>query len=224
MVILLFSHSVMPDSLQPHVRQHAVLPWPSLPPRACSNSCPSSQWYHPTISSSIVLFFSILQSFPASRSFPVSQLFKSDGQIIGVSASASVLPKGIQDCFPLGWTGWISLLSKGLSRVFSNTTVQSINILVLRFLYGPNFTSIPDYWNNHSFDWTNIVGRVMSLFFNMLSRLVIAFFARSKTLLISWLQSPSAVILEPKKIKSVTVFVVAKNELDICRCPSLLDT
>ena len=180
-----------------------------LEPISIQNSCPLHQWCHLTISASVVSFLSHLQPFPASGSSQMSQFFISDGQIIGVSASASVLPKGIQDCFPLGWTGWISLLSKGLSRVFSNTTVQSINILVLRFLYGPNFTSIPDYWNNHSFDWTNIVGRVMSLFFNMLSRLVIAFFARSKTLLISWLQSPSALILQPKKIKSVTVFIVS---------------
>ena len=115
---LLFSHLVVFYSLQPHAR----FPCPSPSPRACSNSCPVSQWCHPTISSSVVPFFSCLQSFPASASFPMSWLFASGGQSIG--ASASVLPKNIQDWFPVGWTGWISLKSKGLSRVFSNTTVQ----------------------------------------------------------------------------------------------------
>ena len=118
-----FSHSVISDSLQPHVLQHARLPCPSLTPGACSNSCPSSRWCHPNISSSVALF-SCLQCFPESRSFPMSQFFASGGQSTGVSASASVLPMNIQDCFPLGWTGWISLQSKRLSRVFSNITVQ----------------------------------------------------------------------------------------------------
>ena len=123
---LLFSsvHSVMSDSLRPHGLQHARLPCPSPTPRVCSNSCPSSQWCHPTISSSVVPFSSCLQSFPASGSFPISQFFTSDGQSIGASASASVLPMNIQDWFPLGWTGLISLQSKELSRVFSSTTVQ----------------------------------------------------------------------------------------------------
>ena len=100
------------------------LPCPSPTPGAWSNSCPLSQWCHPTISSSFIPFSSCLQSFPESRSFPVSQFFTSDGQSTGVSASASVLPMNIQDCSPLGLTGWISLQSKELSRVFSNTTVQ----------------------------------------------------------------------------------------------------
>ena len=103
---------------------NARLPCPSPTPRACLNSCPSSWWCHPTISPSVVPFSSFLQFFPASESFQMSQLFASGGQSIGVSASASVLPTNIQDWFPLGWTGWISLLSKGHSRVFSNTTVQ----------------------------------------------------------------------------------------------------
>ena len=110
--------------LGPHGLQHARLPCPSPTPRACSNSCPLSWWCHPTISSSVFPFFSYLQSFPASGSFPVSQFFASGGQSIGASASASVLPMNIQDWFPLGWTGLISLESKGLSSVFSNTTVQ----------------------------------------------------------------------------------------------------
>ena len=107
---------------------------------------------HPTISSSVIPF-SCLQSFPASGSFPRSQFFASGGQSIGVSASTSVLPMNIQDWFPLGWTAWISLQSKGLSRVFSNTTFKSINSSALSFLYGSTLTSIHDYWKNHSFDY-----------------------------------------------------------------------
>ena len=121
---VLFSLSFMSDSLWPHGLQHAKLPCLSPTPGACSNSYPSSQWGHPIISSSVVPFSSCLQSFPASESMSVSQLFASGGQSIGVSASASVLPVNIEDWFPLGWTGWISLQSKGLSRIFSNTTVQ----------------------------------------------------------------------------------------------------
>ena len=117
------SCSVMSDSLRPHGLQHARLPCASPAPGVCSNSCSSRQWCHPTISSSVVPFSSCLQSFQASGSFPMSQFFTSGGQIIGVSASASVLPMNIQDWFPLGCTGLISLQSKGLSRVFSNTTV-----------------------------------------------------------------------------------------------------
>ena len=120
-----FSCSVVSDSLLPHGLQHARLSYPSPTPRACSNSCPLSHWCHPTISSSVVPFSSCLQSFPASGSFQMSQFFTSGDQSIGVSTSASVLPMNIQDWFPLGWTGWISLQSKRLSRVFSNTTVQN---------------------------------------------------------------------------------------------------
>ena len=112
-----FSCSVMSDSLRPHGLQHSRLPCPSPTPGAYSNSCPLSWWWHSTTSSSVFPFSSCLQSFPASGSFPLSQFFTSGGQSIGVSASVSVLPKNIQDWFPLGWTGWISLQSKGLSRV-----------------------------------------------------------------------------------------------------------
>ena len=118
-----FSCSVVSNSLWPHGLQHARLPCPSPTPGA-PNSWPSGRWCHPTISSSVVPFPSYLQSFPASGSFLMSQFFTSGGQSIGVSASASVLPMNIQGWFTLGWTGWISLLSKGLSRVFSNTPVQ----------------------------------------------------------------------------------------------------
>ena len=140
-----FSHSVMSNSVWPHGLQHARLPCPSPSPRACANSCPLSQWCHPTISSSIIPFS------PATSGFvPMSQFFTSGGQSIGASASASVLPMNIQDQFPLGWTCLISLQSKGLSRVFSNT--KSINSLAFSFLYDPTLTSIHDYWENHSFD------------------------------------------------------------------------
>ena len=119
-----FSSSVVSNSLQLHGLQHARPPCPSPAPRTYSNSCPSSQWGHPTISSSVIPFSAHLQSFPASGSFPVSQFLQSGGQSIGASASASVLPMNIQDWFPLGLTSWNSLQSNGLSRVFSNTTVQ----------------------------------------------------------------------------------------------------
>ena len=119
-----FSHSVVSDSLQPHESQHTRPPCPLPPPGVHPNSHASSWWCHPTISSSVIPFSSCPQSFPASGSFQMSQLFASGGQSIGVSASTSVLPMNTQDWSPLGWTGWISLQSKGLSRVFSNTTVQ----------------------------------------------------------------------------------------------------
>ena len=122
--LLLFSCSVPSNSLQTHGLQHTRLPCPSPSPRACSNSCPSSRWCHPTISSSVVPFSSRLQSFPESGSFSTSQFFSSSGQSIGVSVSASVLPMNIQNWFPLGWFDWISLLSKGFSGAFCNTTVQ----------------------------------------------------------------------------------------------------
>ena len=118
-----FSCSFVSDSLWHQGVQHARLPCPSPIPGVYSNSCPSGRWCYPTISSSVIPFSSHLQSFPASGSFQMSQFFTSDGQSIGVSASAAVLPMNIQDWSPLGWTGWISLQSKGLSRVFSNTTV-----------------------------------------------------------------------------------------------------
>ena len=125
----------------------ARLPCPSLSPGVCSDLCPSNQWCHPTISSSVVPFF---QSIPATVSFLMSQLFPSSGQSIG--ASASILPINIKGWFPLEWTGWISLQSKGLSRVFSNTTVKNINSSVLSFLYSPTLTSTHDHRKNHSLD------------------------------------------------------------------------
>ena len=133
----------------PNGLQHSRLPYLSLSPRVCSNSCPLSRWWHPTISSSVIPFSSRLQSFPASGSFQMSQLFASGGQSSGVSASASVLPMNIQGWSPLGWTGWISLQSKGL---FSNITVWKHQFSALSFLHSLTFTSIRDYWKNHIFN------------------------------------------------------------------------
>ena len=161
-----------------------------------SNSCPSSWWCHSIISSSLVPFSSCLQSFQASGSFPMSWFFPPGGQGIGVPASAWVLPMNIQHWFPLGLIGWTSLQSKGLSRVSSITSVQKHQ----------SFSIQLSLWSNSHIQtialtrWT-FVGKVMSLLFNMLSRLVIAFLTGSKRLLISWLQSPSAVILEPPQNK-----------------------
>ena len=138
-VLLLCSRSVLSSSLQPHGLQHTRLPCPSLSPRVCSNSCPLSQWCHPTISSSVVPFSSCLQSFPASGSFTMSQLFTSGGQSIG--ASASILLINIQDWFPLGLTGLMPLLSRD-SQDLSNPQFKSINSSVLGFLYGLTLTSI----------------------------------------------------------------------------------
>ena len=142
--------SVMSNCLWPHGLQHTRLPCLSLTYRACPNYGPSSQWCHPTVSSSVVPF-SCPQSFSASESFPISRPFPSGGHSIGASASASVLPMNIQDWFPLGWTGLISLLFKGLSRVFS-TAIQEHHSLALSLLYGPTLTSIHDYRKNHSLD------------------------------------------------------------------------
>ena len=175
----------------------------ALSPGVCSNSCPLSWWCHPTISSSVVPYSSCPQSFPASGSFPRSWLFASGGQSIGVLTLASVLPMIIQCWFPLGLIGLISLQSKGLSRVFSSTIVWKHQF----------FGTQPSWWSNtHIHRWLALiiqtfVSKVVSLLFNMLSSFVIAFLLRSKCLLISWLQSQSAVILEPKKIKSVTVSI-----------------
>ena len=136
----------------PHGLQHTRLPCPSPSPRACSNSCPLSQWCHPTISSSVVLFSSCLQSFPASGSFLMSWLFVSGGQSIGVSTSTSDHPKNSQGWFPLGLTGWLSLQSKGSQESSPTPQFKSINSSSLSFLYDATLTSIRDYWENHSFD------------------------------------------------------------------------
>ena len=146
-----FSHSVMSDSLQPHGLQHARVPCPSPTPRACSNSCPSSQWCHPTISSSIIPF-SCLQPFPALGSLPRSQFFVSGGQSTGVSASVSVLPMNIQDQFPLG----SPCTPRASQECLPTPQIKSISSLVLSFLYSPTLTSIHGYWKNHSFDYMDL--------------------------------------------------------------------
>ena len=139
-----FCHSAMSNSLRPHEPQHSRHPCPSPIPRVYLNSCPLSRWCHPAISSSVIPFSSHLQSFPAWGSFPMSQFFTSDGQSTGVSALASVLPMNTQDWSPLEWTGWISLQSKGLSRVFSNTTIQKHQF------FGPQLSSQS---NSHIYTW-----------------------------------------------------------------------
>ena len=185
----------------PHVLQHARPPCPSPTPGVYSNSCPSSQWCHPAMSSSVSPFSSCPQSLPVSGSFPTSQLFASGGQSIGASASASVLPMNTQDWSPLGWTGWISLQSKGLSRVFFNTTVQKHQFFGTVFLTVQLSHPYMTTGKNIALIRRTFVSKVMSLLFNMLSRFVIPLLPRSKHFSISWLQSPSAVILEPKKTK-----------------------
>ena len=147
-----FNHSVMSDSLWPRGLQHSRPPCPSPTPRAYSNSWPLSRWCHPTISSSVISFSSCLQSFQASESFQMSQFFSWGDQSIGASTSAAVLSMNIQDWLALGLTSWISLQSKRLSRVSSNTKFKSINSSALSFPYSPTLTSIHDYWKNHSFD------------------------------------------------------------------------
>ena len=145
-----FSHSVMSDSLRPHEPQHIRPPCLSPTPGVHPNPCPLSRWCHPTISSSVLPFSFCPQSFPPSGSFQRSQLFTSGGQSFEVSASTSVFPVNTQDWSPLGWTGWISLQPKGLSRV--PPQLKSINSPALSFLHSPTLTSIHDYWKNHSID------------------------------------------------------------------------
>ena len=176
----------MSDSFRPHGQQYTRPPCLAPTPRVYSNSCPSSRWFHPTISSSVIPFSSHLQSFPESGSFQMSQLFASGCQSIGVSSSSALLMNN-QDWFPFGWNGLISLESKGLSRVFSNTTVQR------RQFFG---AQVCLYSKSHIHTWIlektialprpTSVGKV-SLLFNMLSRLIITFLPRSKRLFISWL-------------------------------------
>ena len=171
----------------------------SATPGAYSNSCPLSRWFHSTISSSVIPFSSCLQSFPESGSFQISKFFTSGGQNIGMLASASVLPMNIQDWFLLGWTGWISLLSKGLSSLLqhhsSKASILHCSTFFMVQLSHPYMTT----GRTEALTRWTFVGKLMSMVFNMRSRLVIIFHPRSKHLLISWLQSPSAVILEPKK-------------------------
>ena len=190
----------------PYELRYARLSCPSLSPRVCSNSCPLSRWCLPT--SHLILCCPLLllpSIFTSIRDFSNKLIlhikWPSDWSF-SFSISASDEYSGL---IPSGLTGLISLLCKRLSRVFSNNTVKNINSLALSFLYHPTLTPIHDYWKNHSLDYMDFIDKVMSLLFNMLSSYVIAFLSRSKCLLISWLQSPSALISEPLEIKSASV-------------------
>ena len=211
--LLLFRYSVMSDSLQPQGLQHTRLPCLSPSPRACSNSCQLNQRCHPTIASSVVHFSScLLQSFPASRSFPMSRLFTSGDRSIGAQASASVLPMNIWIDFPLGLTDLISLLFKGTLKSLLKHHSSKASILWHSAFFMVQLSH--PYMSTGKIialtRWT-FVSKVMSPLFNMLSRFVITFLPRSKRLLISQLPSPSEVILEPKKIKSVTISIVSPS-------------
>ena len=199
---LQFSLSVMSSSLRTYGLQHARLPCPSPTPRSSLNSCPLGQWGHPTILSSVVPFSSFLQPFPALGAFLKSQFFTSGGQSIGVSDSASVLSMNIQDWFPLGLTSLISSKSKRFLRVFPNTTVQKHQFFSVQPSLQSNFY-IHTWLLEKVIALTRqtFVSKVMTLHFKMLLKLVIGFLSRGKHLLISLLQSPSAVILEPPQNK-----------------------
>ena len=146
------SHSVVSDSFRPHESQYTRPPCPSLTPGVYPNSCPSSQWCHPDISSSVIPFSSCPQSLPSSESFPMSQLFAWGGQSIGVSVSASVLPMNTQDWSPLGWTGWSPCSPRDSQETSPTPQFKSINSLVFSFLHSPTLISIYDHWKNHSLD------------------------------------------------------------------------
>ena len=214
-----FSRSVVSDSLRPHESQHARPPCPSPSPGVHSDSHPSSPWCHPAISS-VVPFSSCPQSLPASQSFPVSQLFAWGGQSTGVSASASFSPKKLRaDLLQNGLVG--PPCSPRDSQESSPTPqFKSINSLMLSFFIGQLSHPYMTTGKTMALTRWTFVGNIMSLLFNMLSRLVMAFLPRSKRLLISWLQSPSAVILEPPKIKSDTVSTVSPWS-DGTRCHNL---
>ena len=206
----------MSNSLWPHGLQHARLPCPLPSPRACSNSCPLSQWCHPIISSSIIPFSFCLQSFPESGSFLMSQLLESSDQSIGASALASVLPMNIQDWFPSGFTS--------LSKTPTDFAVQeALKSLLQHYSSKASIHQCPAFfmvqlshpymitWKSLALTRWTFISKVMSLLCNMLSRLVITFLPRSKHLLISWLQSSSTVILESPQIKSLTISIVSPS-------------
>ena len=187
-------------TLQPHGLQHARLSCFSLSPRICPSSCPLSQWFHSTISSFATLFSFGLQSFITSGSFPMSWLFTSGGQSIRVSTLASALPMNIQDWFPLGLIGW----SPWNPRTSPTPQFETINSLVLSFLYGPTLTFVHDYWKNHSFNYTVLCQQSNVSVFKHAVYVCLTFPTKEQVSSISWLQLPSAVILESRKIKSVT--------------------
>ena len=196
---MLFSFSIMSDSLWPYEPQHARLPWPSPTPGVYPNPCPLSRWCHPIISNSVVPFSSCPQSFPASGSFQMSQVFASGVQNIEVSASTSVLPINIQDCiFRMDWLELLAVQGTLKSLLQYHSSKASIlrcsaffTVQLSHPYMTPGKTIALTRWN--------LAGKVLSLLFNMLSRLVITFPPRSKHLLISWVQSPSAVFWSPPK-------------------------
>ena len=203
-------HSVMSDSLWPHESQHARPPGPSPTPVDYSNSCSLIRWWNSAVLSSVVPFPSCPQSLPVSGSFPMNQLFAWGGQSIGISASASVLPMNTQDWPSVGWTGWTFFAVQGTLKSLiqhhsSKAPIFQCSAFSTVQLSHPYITT----GKTIALTRQTFVGKVMSLLFNMLFRLVITFPPRSKCLLISWLQSPSAVILEPKKIKSDTASTVS---------------
>ena len=203
------SCSVMSDSLQPHESQHARPPCPSPPPGVHPNPCPLSQWCHPATSSSVVPFSTCLQSLPASESFPMSQYFAWGGQSTGVSALASS-PSNEHPgliSFRMDWLDLLAVQGTLKSLLWHHTSKASILQHSAFFTVQLSHPYVTTGKTIALIRWT-FVGRVMSLLLNMLSRLVITFLPRSKCLLISWLQSPSAVILEPQKIKCDTVSTV----------------
>ena len=208
-----FSSSVMSNSLRPHGLQHARLSCPSATPGACSNSCPLSWWCHPSISSSVAPFYFCLQSLSASGSFPMSQLFTSGGQSIGASFSFSISPSKEYSgliSFRMDWLDLLAVqgtLKSLLQHHNSKASILWCSAFFIVHLSHPHMTT----GKTRALTRGTFIGKVMSLLFNMLSRLVIAFLPRSKCHLISWLQSPSAVIFEPKKITSLTVCIVSPS-------------
>ena len=205
-------------TLRPHELQHARAPWRSPYPRVFPSSC-SLHWWCPPVISSATLFF-CPQSFPAPETFPMSHLFISNDKNAGSSASASVLPLDILVWSPLRWTGLVFLLSKGLSGVFSSTTVWRHLSLAFCLLYSPALTTMHDTRETIALVIQTFVSRVMFLLFYILFRFVTAFPPRSNCLLISWLQSLSVVTLEPKKRKSVTTSTFSPS---ICHAVMGLD-
>ena len=189
----------MSNSLWPHEPQHARPPCPSPTPGVHPNPCPSSQWCHPTISSSVIPFSYCLPSFPASESFPRSQFFTSGGQSIGVSASASLLPMNIHDWFPFGWLVWFPCSPRDSQSLLQHHSSKASILQCSAFFIGQ--LSHPYITTGKTIALTRqtFVSKVMSLLFNTPSRLVMAFLPKNKRLLISWLQSPSVVIWSPPK-------------------------
>ena len=203
----MFTCSVMSSSLWSHELLHTRLPCPSPSFRDCSNSCPLSQWCHPTISSFVKPFSSCSQSFPASGFFPMSWLFASSGRSTGSSISSSILPMNIQGWFSLGLTGLSPCWPRDSQESSPAPYFKSVNSLALSFPYGPILISQMTTGKTIALTIWTFVGKVMSQLFNTLSRFVILFCPRRKHLSVSWLWSLFPVILEPKKIKSVAASI-----------------